>query len=136
MILDTHVLLWYLLNDSKLSQNIIDMISLTKNAGGRGVIISSITLWEISMLMSKNRLDIQESTESFLEAIANAKGLSIVDISPKIAALSNSLPGNFHGDPFDRIITATAICHKASLVTKDRQILEWSLEQNVKTIYA
>ena len=86
------------------------------------------------MLMSKNRINIDEPTESFLESIACSNGVSVLDISPKIATLSNVLPGNFHGDPFDRIITATAICHKATLVTKDHKILEWSTTQNVKTI--
>ncbi len=133
MILDTHVLLWYLLNDNKkFSNQMIDLITSAKNTSG--VVLSSVTLWEISMLISKKRIDIQESTEFFLESIANMKGFSVVDISPKIAALSTSLPGNFHGDPFDRIITATAICHKATLVTKDRQILKWSAQQDVKTI--
>ena len=133
ILLDTHIVLWTLLEPHKLSENIKSVIWDAQNINN--LMISSITLWEIAMLASKKRINIHETIESFVDSITQIPGLSVVDISAKIAAQSVSIANNFHLDPSDRIITATAICHKATLVTKDQKILQWSQDQRVKTIY-
>lgn len=51
-----------------------------------------------------------------------------------IAADSASLADGFHGDPADRIITATAITEGAYLLTRDKQILSWAELGNIRTI--
>ena len=56
----------------------------------------------------------------------SAPGISLAPLTPEIAVLSNRLPGEFHGDPADRIIVATALELNAILVTKDKKILRYS----------
>ena len=132
ILLDTHVILWSLTEPEKISDQARPLILAAKKA--QNLIISSMTLWEIAMLASKKRIRIDNDINKALKTICDLSGVSVIDISIEIADLSNSLPGNFHGDPSDRIITTTAICNNATLITKDRQILEWSTAQNVQTI--
>jgi len=132
LLLDTHVILWALREPEKLSEDIKSIISEFKAINQ--LAISSITLWEIALLMSRNRLNIYEPIESFLESLVQEKGLKVLDITPKIAAQGVLLGDAFHKDPSDRIIVATAMCYNATLVTKDYKILEWSSGGYAKTL--
>lgn len=80
---------------------------------------SDISLWEIAMLIDKGRLDSGTDTLTFLRLIHSARRIRILHITPEIAATSANSSFFDHGDPADRIIAATAIVHKAELVTCD-----------------
>jgi PIN domain nuclease of toxin-antitoxin system len=87
-------------------------------------LISDITLLEISMLVKKGKIQIQISTSEYLRRL---QFLYLpVRITPNIAtlAMNLSLP---QGDPFDRIIVATASELQLTLVTKDQHITESNL---------
>ena len=112
ILLDTHVLIWSLSDFENLSDQIKKIIDIAKNENR--LLISSISLWEIAMLKSKK--------------------IILVDISPDIAADSTLLLDNFHGDPADRIIAATAINNGAILLTRSRAILSWAELGNIKAI--
>jgi PIN domain nuclease of toxin-antitoxin system len=66
--------------------------------------------------------------------IEEISGINICEISAEIAAESIALQNNFHGDPADRIIVATARSYSATLFTRDKQILEWSADGAVKCL--
>lgn len=134
VLLDTHVIIWSLIAPEELSDSVKTTIESAQDDDR--LLVSSISLWEIAMLKSKKRLNIYEPTREFLEDIANIEGLRVVDISPIIAAESVSLVDNFHGDPADRIIAATAITESACLFTRDNQILSWAKLGNIKAIKA
>lgn len=131
IILDTHILLWLLLNPTKLSKEIIDIITEAQN--NDKLFVSSITLWEISMLINKKRIYVFEPVISFLNSIGNIDGLTIMQINASIGADSGSLV-NFHGDPADRLIVATTRELAGSLITKDQKILEWVEQGFIRTI--
>jgi PIN domain nuclease of toxin-antitoxin system len=61
----------------------------------------------------------------------NYPGVQIIELTPEIATESTRLPGEFHRDPADQIIVATARVMKCKLVTSDEKILNYS---HVKTI--
>ena len=130
--LDTHVLIWSLSDFENLSDQIKKIIDIAKNENR--LLISSISLWEIAMLKSKKRINIYKPIKEFLKAIVEIDGIRIVDISPDIAADSTLLLDNFHGDPADRIIAATAINNGAILLTRSRAILSWAELGNIKAI--
>ncbi|WPX99646.1 Type II toxin-antitoxin system VapC family toxin (plasmid) [Candidatus Megaera polyxenophila] len=132
IVLDTHVLLWALLQPEELSENIKQQISLAQD--NSQLFLSSISLWEIAMLKFKKRINIYEPIKDFLESIANINGLLIKDISPEVAAESVSLMDAFHGDPADRIIVATAKCYGATLLTRDQKILSWANLGHIKSL--
>ena len=132
IVLDTHVLLWALLKSEELSEDAKQQINLAQEISQ--LLLSSISLWEIAMLKFKKRINIYEPIKDFLESIANINGLFIKDISPEIAAESISLMDDFHGDPADRIIVATAKCYGATLFTRDQKILTWANLGHIKSL--
>jgi len=132
ILLDTHVIIWSLLKPEELSVDIKKIIESAQ--GDNRLLISSISLWEIAMLKSKKRINIYEPLKDFLQAITDIDGIKVIDILPDIAADSVSLADDFHGDPADRIIAATAINAGAVLLTRDQQILSWAEMGNIRTV--
>lgn len=132
LVLDTHVFLWSILQPEELSEQIKHRINLAQE--NSQLFLSSISLWEIAMLNFKKRINVYEPIKDFLNSITNINGLSIKDISPEVAAESVSLMDDFHGDPADRIIVATAKCLGATLLTRDQKILSWAKLGHIKSI--
>ena len=85
------------------------------------------------MLVHKRRISLFEPINTFLNSIAQIRGLNLVQISPSIAADSCSLI-DFHGDPADRLIIASAREIAGTLVTRDGKILTWARAGYVKII--
>jgi PIN domain nuclease of toxin-antitoxin system len=134
IVLDTHVLLWSLLQPEDLPEDIRQRITVAQE--NSQLLVCSISLWEIAMLKSKRRINIYEPIRDFLESITNIDGLSVKDISTEVAAESVQLMDDFHGDPADRIIVATAKCHGATLLTRDQKILTWASLGHIKSLQA
>jgi PIN domain nuclease of toxin-antitoxin system len=134
ILLDTHVIIWALLKPDELSSRVRAIIELAQKE--QRLLMSSISLWEIAMLKSKKRINIYEPLKDFLQSIIDIDGIKFIDITAKIAAESVVLTDDFHGDPADRIITATAISESAILLTRDEKILSWAQLGNIRTIKA
>ena len=88
------------------------------------LVCADISLWEIAMLIGKNRLDAGTDAESFIRLALNARGINPLPINAEIAALSISLALP-QGDPADRLIAATTIHHKGILITCDDHLLNF-----------
>jgi PIN domain nuclease of toxin-antitoxin system len=89
--------------------------------------LSDISLWETALLVAKGRLILQEELESWLSVAASPAVVKRCPITPAIVAEMNRLPKNFHQDPADRLIVATARTLQIPLATKDRKILSAKL---------
>lgn len=126
-VLDTHIWIRLLNGDPAISLPGFQEGILSRSRSN-GLRVSFISLWEISMLCSKNRLKLNQPVNEWLEAACRMPGLSIVDIDVKISVDSAFLPGSFHGDPADRLITATTRSLGAELITCDREILKYASE--------
>lgn len=114
--LDTHAVVWSLMDDPRLGKSARALIaSSTRDE----LIVSDMTLLETSMLISKGRLLMKHEPEFLLRKLAD--GFRIIPITPEIAhlAVTLKLP---HGDPFDRVIAATAVHHKVPLLTRDKAL--------------
>jgi len=83
--------------------------------------LSDISLLEASTLARKGKVDFGMKFSGWLE-LALAENLQVLPVSARIAAAENALPRTFHGDPADRIIAATAIVHRLTLLTPDPEI--------------
>jgi PIN domain nuclease of toxin-antitoxin system len=132
IILDTHILIWILISPDELSKKIIKSIEIAQNSNN--LYISSISLWEIAMLIHKKRINVYERIADFINSITNIDGLNIININAGIAAESVALPGGFHSDPADCIIIASARDLAATLITRDQKIIDWSLDGHLKLI--
>ena len=129
-VLDTHILVWWVNGDNALSTKAKKTITDTLDHGGE-IVISSISAWEISMLIQKGRLLLTVDVESWLDQVAQIDGVTFYPVDNEIALKSVSLPGNFHRDPADRMIVATARKLALPLITTDEKILRY---RHVKTI--
>jgi PIN domain nuclease of toxin-antitoxin system len=124
-VLDTHIWIRLLNKDPALDiAGFLAGINARSKSGG--LRISSISLWETAMLCAKARLKLSMPVGEWIDAACRMQGLSIVDIDPAIAVDSAFLPGSFHGDPADRLITATARALGAQLITLDQAILDYA----------
>ncbi|AIL66028.1 Ribonuclease VapC22 [Rickettsiales bacterium Ac37b] len=132
IILDTHILIWSLLDPTNLTNKIKDIIADAQNSDN--LYISSITLWEIAMLISKKRINVYGRIADFLTNIEKIEGLTVLDINANIAAESIMLPGGFQGDPADCLIISTTRELASTLITRDQKIINWATQGYLKTI--
>jgi PIN domain nuclease of toxin-antitoxin system len=124
LLIDTHYWIWYVaatrerLTDQKVQQ-------IREAATSGRLVVSAISVWEIAMLESKNRIRLQKPCIQWVEDALTMPGIALAPLSPRMAIESNYLPGDFHGDPADRIIVATARVMGARLLTSDKNILAY-----------
>ncbi|GAP98327.1 type II toxin-antitoxin system VapC family toxin [Leptolyngbya sp. NIES-2104] len=112
MLLDTHTLLWFLSDDENLPFSVKQQIEATDT-----VFASIVSLWEIAIKLSINKLTLRTPFESLDSDIA-ASGITIFPIVFQDTAIYRSLPLH-HRDPFDRMLVAQAIRHSIVLVSRD-----------------
>jgi PIN domain nuclease of toxin-antitoxin system len=93
--------------------------------GGGRVYVSSISCWEVGLLVKKGRLRLASSTADWVARSAGLPFLRFVPVDNQIALRSIELPGQLHDDPADRLIVATALSLGVPLVTKDRRLHEY-----------
>ena len=117
---DTHVLIWDALSPARLSQTAVEAIATANQADG--IIIADISLWEIAMLIQKERVKVSTDCHSFLNLILQANKIHVRAITPQIATHSTQLLTTINADPADRLIAATALAEGVSLVTADRNL--------------
>ena len=122
IILDTHIWVWWSGENSQLTDEYADVIR-SKQAEGIG--ISSISCWEIAQLFAKDRLSLSEPVLRWLELSLALPNVILLPLSPRIAVESYKLPGDFHKDPADQIIVATARVYDCELITYDSKILKY-----------
>lgn len=131
IVLDTHTLLWWASGDkAKLSTGATDAIE-AELTGGQ-IIVSSISAWELSVLVAKGRIALSMDVEAWLKVVQEIESVKFMPVDNEVAVKSVELPGEFHKDPADRMIVATARMLAAPLVTADEKIRAY---QHVKTIW-
>ncbi|MEZ2310500.1 type II toxin-antitoxin system VapC family toxin [Paraburkholderia sp. RCC_158] len=128
--LDTHALVWWVTGDSALSTKAKAAINRELNGGE--LLVSAISAWEIAMLVEREKLVLSMDVGSWLATVQAIEAVHLVPVDPEIAVKSVELPGEFHKDPADRMIVATARKFAVPLVTKDEKIRAYA---HVKTIW-
>ena len=125
LLLDTHVWIWAAeQRERELSPRILKLIDSASQRGP--VLISAISMWEIAMLVERNRLALSAEPLQWIERAVNVPGVRVIELTSRIAVGSTRLPGKPHADPADRILIATARDTGARLVTCDKRILQYA----------
>jgi PIN domain nuclease of toxin-antitoxin system len=123
VLLDTHVLVWLDEASPRLGEAAIEMIDTAFQSGVAAV--SAISFWEVGMLIRKGRIrfemDLGVWRDDFLE-----QGLVELAVTGEIGIRAADFE-NFHGDPADRLIAASALQHSATLLTADERLLSSKL---------
>ena len=130
IVVDTHVIIWDALKPKLLSKKAKNAINEANERDG--IIFCEISLWEIAMLIKKARISIDTSYQDFIKMVFLSNKYQFKGITPEIAELSTSLPEGVNKDPADRIIAATSLIYKISLVTTDKNLLN---ADSIKTIW-
>ena len=130
IVLDTHVWLWFISNPELLSRKARKAVDFELR--NEKVFISSISAWEIALLVSSQCLQLTLEVADWIAKSEMLPYFQFIPVDNSIAIKSVNLPGPLHRDPADRIIIATAISLGASLLTKDEKILNYP---HVKTVW-
>jgi PIN domain nuclease of toxin-antitoxin system len=118
LLLDTHVLLWWLADDLQLPGDIKDRLDHEPD-----VHVSAATIWEIAI---KQALDKITAPADLLERIRDT-GFRELPIRYAHAAAAGRLP-MIHRDPFDRMLVAQARCEDLTLVTRDQHCQNYDVK--------
>ncbi len=122
LLLDTHILLWWLEDSPSLSKKIAQIISDRKNL----VFVSAATAWEISIKQALGKIEAPDD----LEAALLANGFQALPIAISHALLAGQLPPH-HNDPFDRLLVAQAKIEELVLVTRDQKQILYDVQKIV-----
>lgn len=125
IVLETHALLWWISSPDKVprkSPRLLDKAISEKEA----IAVSSITLWEIAMLVKHGRLELTMPVAVWISHLEAIPWLSFVSVDDGIAVRSVQLDAFAHRDPADRIIVATALGQNATLITADSRLRAYS----------
>lgn len=127
VLVDTHVVLWRALAPKKLSRTATRALD---TAGKR--LVADITLREIAMFARAGDVEVDGEVSGWIEDLLSEQELDVVAIDARIAARSVNIAQNFHGDPADQLIAATAIELDVPLITADERLRKSSA---VRTIW-
>jgi PIN domain nuclease of toxin-antitoxin system len=124
LLADTHIWYRWRADPKKLSR--VHIRALTRAERRKeAVAISAISLWELAMLAATGKIRVGQTIESWIEEMADDPLIAVLPLTPAIAAASVGLP-RLPGDPADRLIGATALCHDLTLLTADERIVSWA----------
>lgn len=129
IVLDTHVWVFFVSNPDVLSTKA--KRSLDSAMKENGILISSISVWEVALLVAKERLQLSLRVTDWIRKSEALPFMTFVPVDNSVAIKSVNLPQPLHHDPADRIIIATAISMGAPLVTKDEKILKYPHVQTI-----
>ena len=122
IMLDTHAWVWWTIDPAQLSETQRQEIASNENDR---IGVSAISCWEVTKLCEYGRLELPVELSEWFRAALEYPGISLLALTPEIAIESTSLPGNFHRDPSDQIIVATARLRQCPLVTSDDKITNY-----------
>ena len=116
---DTHAWYWAMTDPARLPRPSRRLLRPSPN---EPIGLSAISLWELSKLVEKGRIEMQQPLLEWMTASLDPAFIELVPLSPKIAAASVQLPADVPRDPADQIVIATARVTGATLITKDRAL--------------
>jgi len=115
IILDTHTFLWFINDSPELSNSAAELIESDVDLW-----ISIASLWEISIKVNLNKLDLPDEFDRFIPHQIAINGIEILPINLQHLIALTKLPLH-HRDPFDRILIAQAIAENVPIISIDKK---------------
>lgn len=136
LLLDTHVWLW-LASGTREKLRLATRKTLEQASISSPLLISIISVWEIALLESRKRLRLPMSVNEWVERALDRPDIRLIGLEHATTVIDSCrLPGDFHSDPADRLLVATARRENAVLVTQDRKILDYGATGHVRVLAA
>jgi PIN domain nuclease of toxin-antitoxin system len=118
LLLDTHILLWSLLEPTRLARQVASELEAPSNE----LWLSPISLWEVIILSEKGRVILHPDPVTWIRNVQRAVSFKEAPLNHEVAIQSRSLDLS-HADPVDRFLAATAFVYELTLVTADERLL-------------
>lgn len=128
IVLDTHIWIWWVQNDVRLTQKHQNWLQQYES---QGLGVSIISCWEVAKLVENSRLILPVTVEEWITTALAYPGVQLINLTIPIIIESTQLTG-FHRDPADQIIVATARINGCPLLTADAKILAYPDVQTLK----
>ncbi len=125
-LLDTHTFLWFVSGDNKLPPSVRNKIKDIQQP----CFLSAASLWEITIKNQIGKLTLDISLEELFN-YADRNQIEIVPINYDHLLVLSNLP-NHHSDPLDRLIISQAIAENLILITRDKGLKKYGVEQQWK----
>lgn len=129
ILLDTHAFVWWHEADLRLSAHARHVIEQEQQTGQ--VSVSSLTCWEIALLIERGKLILSEEVSTWIATIEAQRHVQFIPVDNLIAITSVQLPAGLTRDPADHIIVATAMLLNIPVVTADRTIRAYPHVQSI-----
>jgi PIN domain nuclease of toxin-antitoxin system len=129
---DTCAAIW-IYEKARLSQAALEAMGAAYREGVPSY-ISPITAWEVGVLTSYGRLQLLIRPERWFSNLFEVPGVRLAEMSSDLLIASSYLPGKPPKDPTDRIIAATARELGATLITRDRTLLNYGAQGHVAVL--
>ena len=121
ILLDTHVWIWSQESPERIGANARNLLADENNA----LFVSTVSSLEIARLIEGDRLTLAGRLQTWVSESLDALLADTVPLTHEIAIAAYDLPGDFHRDPADRMLAATAAVHDLTLMTADERIIDY-----------
>ena len=132
ILLDTCAAIW-IAEDEKLEQAAVDLLDSVAEAGV-ATYVSPISAWEVGLLLARERLTLLITPQRWFRRLLELPNVQLAEISPELLIESSFLPGQPPRDPADRILAATARDLGATLITRDRMLLDYGEQGHIRAV--
>lgn len=123
-VLDTHALLWFALNDPKLSAAVLPLIDNTANR----ILVSPVSYWEIAIKVSLGKLQVHRPLQDFFDLCLLTYGFETLPVQPEHTVRLAALPFH-HKDPFDRLLIAQALVEQIPIISGDAVLDQYGVQR-------
>jgi len=118
-LLDTHILLWMLENDSRLSPSVLALVTDRANP----LFVSVASLFEIAIKTKIGKLDTQRKLTEIADELTQVLAIELLPIQPAHLDAYEVIPlYDDHRDPFDRLLIATALAEGLTFISEDKRL--------------
>jgi PIN domain nuclease of toxin-antitoxin system len=124
MLLDTHALLWFALDDTRLSARAKSAMMDRSN----DLLVSPATLWEVAIKVSLGKYQREEEFVPFFSRVLTGYNMTLLPLTVEHAATVTRLPFH-HRDPFDRMLVAQASSEEVPIISADRLLDVYSVKR-------
>ena len=128
VLLDTCGILWSVLEPENLSQRAREVLADDNTE----VSVSPLSCAEIACLVERGRVELDQHWKPWFNHFIRHNDWQVIDVDLSIIQEAYSLPGDFHRDPADRILTATARVRGLGIITGDSKLISYP---HVETIW-
>jgi PIN domain nuclease of toxin-antitoxin system len=127
-LLDTNAWIWMFSDPGKIRKSVRDALNREERLG-----LSPLSIVEVAQKSAKGRLDFSMPLDRWVTNALPSSRLTLQPLTAEIALRAYQWPTDFHGDPADRLIAATAVVSRLILVTSDEKLLERTDLQTLST---